>query len=123
VIVEFKEPETFKTPDKEEYMAIPVTVDGIEPLHDLMDLLNRERKKHKGKMTKEEEGLFFLKEGKKDLNKIIDTCVINTKTGEPLPTKWRQIGPILQIIGSVMDISSINTGLKVDDNPLERKKK
>lgn len=106
----FEEPETFKTPDGAEYIILPLSVDDMEPMFQLIEkrdkLVEDEKKKQlaasaktkkqKGKKKPDPEddqpvqidGKLFLKTCGKEINEIIPLSVLNIKTGEPFPRKY-----------------------------------
>ncbi|HNR25820.1 MAG TPA: hypothetical protein PKI66_03780 [Methanobacteriaceae archaeon] len=139
MVLLFKEPKTFQTPDKGEYVILPVQVDDMKILFRITngrEKLEQEattalKKKLKKKtLTKEEKkeinisGEDFLDACGKDIKKLIDVTVINTKTGEPLPLKYRQPGNVMELIGEIMDITNVDkkSSSEGDDTPLELKK-
>ena len=136
----FKEPKTFKTPDEGEYVILPVQVDDMKILFRITNgrgkleqeaEANLKKKLKKKTLTKEEKegirisGEDFLDACGKDIKTLIDVTVLNTKTGEPLPLKYRQPGNVMELIGEIMDITNVDkkSESQEDGTPLEVKRK
>ena len=136
----FKEPKTFKTPDEGEYVILPVQVDDMKILFRITNgrgkleqeaEANLKKKLKKKILTKEEKegirisGEDFLDACGKDIKTLIDVTVLNTKTGEPLPLKYRQPGNVMELIGEIMDITNVDkkSESQEDGTPLEVKRK
>lgn len=116
----FKEPETFTTPDGGEYVVLPVQVDDMPILFSITNKRNKLSKKKKGTIEGEE----FIKECGTDLTKLIDRTILHIQTGEPLPPKYRQMSNILELVGKIMKITTIEVEDEKDDGtPLEQKPK
>lgn len=131
----FREPETFKTPDGGEYVILPVQVDDMPILFSITNKRNKlkekaiaeAKKKNKIKKGFDEEkvevsGEDFIQECGSDIQNLITKTVLHTKTGEPLPLKYRQMTNMLDLMGKIMDITTIETPTSKDGdgNPLEQ---
>lgn len=128
----FKEPETFKTPDGSEYVVLPVQVDDMPIMFNitnkrekLRETAFKEAKKKDKKVKKEDveiRGEDFIMECGADIQKLITQTIINVKTGKPLPLKYRQMDNVLDLMGRIMKITTIDpVEKKDDDTPLEQK--
>ena len=136
----FKEPETFKTPDGEEYVILPVQVDDMPLFFKIAnkrtELYQNELKEAKKKAKKAKKELdedkvdipieIFLKECGEDLTILIDKTVLNIKNGEPVPLKYRNPGNVLHWMFSIMAITTpdrTKPDSDGDDTPLKQAKK
>lgn len=117
----FEEPETFKTPDGGEYVILPVQVDDMPIMFNITNKRERLSKKKKGNFTGED----FIKECGGDIQELITKTILNIKTGESLPLKYRQPSNVLDLMGRIMKITTIASkeDKKEDGTPLEQNKK
>ena len=118
----FKEPETFQTPDGGEYVILPVQVDDMPVLFNIIDKRARASKKTKKNKKDEDTGQEFIKACGTDLQELIGKTVINIKTGEPLPLKYRNPGNMIELMGKIMKITMPNSSKESEgeDTPLEQ---
>ena len=118
----FKEPETFQTPDGGEYVILPVQVDDMPVLFNIIDKRVKASKKTKKNKKDEDTGQEFIKACGTDLQELIGKTVINIKTGEPLPLKYRNPGNMIELMGKIMKITMPNSSKESEgeDTPLEQ---
>ncbi len=118
----FKEPETFKTPDGGEYVVLPVQVDDMPVLFNIIDKRTKASKKTKKNKKDEDTGQEFIKACGADLQELIGRTVVNIKTGEPLPLKYRNPGNMIELMGKIMKITMPNSSKEAEgeDTPLEQ---
>ena len=115
----FEEPETFQTPDGGEYVILPVQVDDMPILFNIIDKRTKTSKKKSKK--DEDTGQEFIKACGSDLQELISKTVINLKTGESLPLKYRNPGNMIELMGRIMKITMPNKAQPEDgDIPLEQ---
>ena len=108
----FKEPETFKTPDGAEYIILPVQADDMPVLFSITNKRNKLAKKKKTPINGEE----FIKECGQDIQELINKTVLNIKTGESLPLKYRQPTNVLDLMGRIMKITTIESNEPVEED-------
>jgi len=118
----FKEPETFTTPDGGEYVILPVQVDDMPVLFNIIDKRVKASKKTKKNKKDEDTGQEFIKACGADLQELIGRTVVNIKTGEPLPLKYRNPGNMIELMGKIMKITMPNSSKEAEgeDTPLEQ---
>jgi hypothetical protein len=86
--LDYKEYETFKTPDKEEWLIKPLLTEDMKMVLKFTDLNDQQVKlKEQGK-NKELTELIYI-DLVKIANELIDKSVVNKKTGEVLSIEWR----------------------------------
>lgn len=109
MILEFKEPETFTTPDGNTYIINPLPTRAMKTIFKFIELNNQQQE--------------YIKNGEKDkvnelvygplvelVEEIVDKSVKNVENGEPLSEKYRTLGKLIEICNQVV----IST---VDANP------
>lgn len=123
--LDFKEPETFKTPDGEEYIVNPLETGDMKLIAKLTSLDSKQRKlQEEGKI--EELNQTVYDESVKLSNEIIDKSIVNKKTGELLPDTYRT--PYTRLVKIVKIVVDETVGLGGEsggegDNPLGSQKK
>lgn len=123
--LDFKEPETFKTPDGEEYIVNPLETGDMKLIAKLTSLDSKQRKlQEEGKI--EELNQTVYDESVKLSNEIIDKSIVNKKTGELLPDTYRT--PYTRLVKIVKIVVDETVGLGGESggeggNPLGSQKK
>jgi len=129
--LDFKEPETFKTPDGEEYIINPLNVEDIKLLFKFMEYEEELKKLQKDGHKKNAQNLIYGsdEEDREPMvtlaEQIINKSIKNIETGEPLPKKYQTIKKLIQLSGYVavatIDVNKedIREG---EDIPLEVKR-
>lgn len=93
--LDFREPESFKTPDNEEYIINPLNTEDMKLLLQFIDLNDQQDKlKAEGK-TKELNKLVYIDLVNK-ANELIDKSIINKNDGKLLPEQYRK--PYIHLI-------------------------
>lgn len=117
--LDFKEPETFKTPDGEEYVINPLDTGDMKILLQFLDLNDQQDKlKSEGKL-KELNKLVYVDLVNK-ANELVDKSIVNKNNGELLPEKYRK--PYIHLVKLCNIIVRETIGRKDGeggDNPLE----
>jgi len=117
--LDFKEPETFKTPDGEEYIINPLDTGDMKILLQFLDLNDQQDKlKSEGKL-KELNKLVYVDLVNK-ANELVDKSIVNKNNGELLPEKYRK--PYIHLVKLCNIIVRETIGRKDGeggDNPLE----
>jgi hypothetical protein len=86
--LDYKEYESFKTPDKEEWIVKPLLTEDMKMVLKFTDLNDQQVKlKDEGK-NKELVELIYI-DLVKIANELIDKSVFNKKTGDVLTNEWR----------------------------------
>jgi len=123
--LDFNEPETFKTPDGEEYIVNPLETGDMKLIAKLTSLDSKQRKlQEEGKI--EELNQTVYDESVKLSNEIIDKSIVNKKTGELLPDTYRT--PYTRLVKIVKIVVDETVGLGGESggeggNPLGSQKK
>jgi len=118
--LDFREIESFRTPDGEEWLINPLDTVDMKLIAKLTRLESKQRKLQKeGKVEELNEIVYG---DSVDLsNELIDKSIVNKKTGELLPEQHRK--PYIQLVELVKLVVNETVGLRDvkgdgDDNPL-----
>lgn len=123
--LDFKEPETFKTPDGEEWIINPLDTVDMKLIVKLTSLDSKQRKlQSEGKIEELNEVVYG--ESVDFSNEIIDKSIVNKKTGELLPGQYRKpytrlVELVKLVVNETVGIGNIND--EDGDNPLENQAK
>jgi len=118
--LDYKEYETFKTPDKEEWLIKPLLTEDMKMVLKFTDLNDQQVKlKEQGK-NKELTELIYV-DLVKLANELIDKSISNKKTGDLLSDEWRTPYITLINLASLIIQNTVGTSSKdgEGDNPLE----
>lgn len=118
--LDYKEYETFKTPDKEEWIIKPLQTEDMKMVLKFTDLNDQQVKlKDEGK-NRELTELIYI-DLVKIANELIDKSVFNKKTGDVLNKEWRT--PYINLIKLASLVIQTTVGTSDNsgegDTPLE----
>lgn len=123
----FRKPTSFEIHDEGKYEILPVQVDDMEYFtefikeqKDLQKLAAKEAKKKKG-MTKKELDMEATRRLAPFMQKLIDLCVLNVETGEPIPRSYRTPKKVRFFIEDIIEATSDHDTDMGDETPLDRK--
>lgn len=134
--LDFREPETFKTPDGQEYVINPLDVKDVKIIFKFIELNERlqkiknksKNKKQDVKNTSEANSIIYGKEGNEEpslaelAEEIINKSIKNIESGDQLPKRYHTIKKLIQLSGHVA-VATIDMNKedieRAGGNPLE----
>lgn len=129
--LDFKELQTFKIPEGDEYIINPLNVEDVKVLFQFMEYEDELKTLHKKKDKKKAHKLIYGSEDQKQkpmielANIIVSKSIRRVDDGEPLPEKYRTVKKLIQLCGHVamatMDLNESDLS-QAGDIPLEVKK-